>query len=137
MSEIYKFSKLNLNEKLLFFEAVFFLFFSKAFLYLPFKFCIRFFKPSSSLNQSPDLQQLIRIHDAVVRANKLSFWKNICIVKSFAARFMLQRRKISSVMYLGLQFKDGKELIAHAWLKSGEYNVTARGRMNFKEIYSV
>jgi hypothetical protein len=137
VSEISKFFKLSVNEKLLFFEAVFFLFFSKVFLYLPFRFCIKGFKPAESLNQSADLQQLKKIHDAVVRANKLSFWKNICIVKSFAGRFMLQRRNIGSVMYLGLQFKNGKQLIAHAWLVSNGYFVTARGRLKFKEIFSV
>jgi len=78
---------------------------------------------------------LRKISVAVSRANKLSFWKNVCLVKSFTARFMLQRRNIGSVMYLGLQFKNGRELIAHAWLVSGKSYITPKGRTNYKEIY--
>ncbi len=80
---------------------------------------------------------LRKISDAVSRANKLAFWKNICLVKSVAARLMLQRRNIGSVMYLGLQFKNGRELVAHAWLVSGKSFITPKGRANYKEIYRI
>ena len=81
--------------------------------------------------------QLIKIRIAVARANKLAFWKNVCLVKSFAARFMLQRRNIGSVMYLGLQYKNEKELVAHAWLIANEIFITPKGRTQYKEIFSI
>lgn len=84
-----------------------------------------------------DTLQLKKIRYAVSRANKLAFWKNICLVKSFAARFILQRRGIASILYLGLQFKNGKELFAHAWLVSGEFYVTPKGITDYKKIYSI
>lgn len=84
-----------------------------------------------------DTIQLKKIRHAVSRANKLACWKNICLVKSFAARFMLQRRGIASVMYLGLQIRNGKELFAHAWLVSGEFYVTPKGITDYKKIYSI
>ncbi|MBE0650715.1 MAG: lasso peptide biosynthesis B2 protein [Bacteroidales bacterium] len=89
------------------------------------------------MEEQPEAFELIEIRKAIRRANKLAFWKNICLVKSVAARFMLQRRKIDSVMYLGLQFKDKKELIAHAWLIADDIQITPKGNINYKEIFSV
>ena len=132
---IRKFIRLPMDEKLLFLEAAFFLYFSKVLLMLPFRYSIKRMRPSESLTAVADPILLIKIRNAVFRANKLAFWKNICLVKSFSARFMLQRRDIGSVMYLGLQFKNGKELVAHAWLKSGEKFITPKGRTKYKEIH--
>lgn len=80
--------------------------------------------------------ELCRIRDAVRRANKLAFWKNICLVKSFAARFMLQKRKIRSEMFYGLMIKD-KKLEAHAWLIAGDVEITPKGNKEIKAIYKV
>ena len=80
---------------------------------------------------------MIKIKNAVRRANRLTFWKNICLVKFFAARFMLQRRGIGSEMFLGLQFKNEKELIAHACLVSCEIEITPKMISKFKEIYKI
>jgi len=125
------------DEKLLFFEAVFLLFFSKVFLLLPFRYCIKQLHPAKAMNEIANPELLRKRCDAVSRANKLAFWKNICLVKSFAARLMLQRRSIGSVMYLGLQFKNGKELVAHAWLVSGKTYLTSKGSIRFKKIFSI
>lgn len=125
------------DEKLLLFEAVFLLFFSKVFLLLPFRYCIKRLRPAGEMGVTNDPLLLTKIRDAVTRANRLAFWENICLVKSFAARLMLHRRNIGSVMYLGLQFRNGKELVAHAWLISAEIYITSKGRTDYKEIYSI
>lgn len=135
MNLLKKIIQLPLEEKILFLEAVFFLFFSKVFLFLPFKFCIRQLDSIDNLPQKGDPILLKKVQLAVARANKLAFWQNICLVKSFAARFMLQRRKIGSEMHLGLQFKDNKELVAHAWLIANEMYLTPKGRTRYKEIF--
>lgn len=118
-------------------EAVFFLFFSKVFLFLPFRICVKWLKPGGKMEGKADAFKLIEIRKAIRRADRLSFWKNVCMVKSVAARFMLQRRKIGSVMYLGLQFKNKKELIAHAWVMADDIYVTPKGGINYKEIFSI
>lgn len=87
-------------------------------------------------HKQADIQLLKEVHIAVERANKIAFWSNVCLVKSFAARIMLQRRGIASSIYLGVTIKDGKELAAHAWLISDGVYVTPRGDSAFKEIYS-
>ncbi len=79
---------------------------------------------------------LRKVRNAISRANKTAIWKNICLVKSFAARFMLQRRGIGSMMYLGLQLGDEKKLHAHAWLIAEDIIITPKGS-KFKEIYSI
>jgi len=132
-----KYLQLPQDEKWLFFEAVVLLFFSKVYLLFPFRVCIKSFLPTEQMTEIGYPVLLRKIRDAVSRANKLAFWKNICLVKSFAARYMLQRRNIGSVMYLGLQFKNGRELVAHAWLVSGKSYITPKGRTNYKEIYRI
>jgi hypothetical protein len=129
--------RLPKDEKLLFFEAVFLLFFSKVFLLLPFRYCIKRLRSAGEMEGPIDPVLLTKIRDAVTRANRLAFWENVCLVKSFAARLMLQRRNIGSVMYLGLQFRNGRELVAHAWLVSAEMYIMPKGSSNFKEIYSI
>lgn len=137
MNKFEKFVQLSIKEKKLLMEAVFFLFFSKILLCLPFRLCIKCIEPHKEMEVQPSIYELVLIRQAVNRANKLAFWKNICLVKSFAARFMLQRRGITSVMYLGLQFRNEKELFAHAWVVSDGFCVTTKGTINYKKIYSI
>ena len=136
MKLLQKAIKMPFDEKILLFEAVFFLFFSKIFLYLPFKFCVKKVKSSDKQGKVLTRIELKKIRNAVYRANKLAFWKNICLVKSFAARFMLLRRNVHSKMYLGLEFKNSRELLAHAWLVSGDFQVTPKGNKKYKEIFN-
>ena len=118
-------------------EAVFLLFFSKVFLLLSFRYCIKRLTLAAEMRKTGNPVLLRKISIAVSRANKLALWKNVCMVKSVTARLMLQRRNIDSLMYLGLQFKNGKELVAHAWLVSGKSYITPKGRINYKVIYRI
>jgi len=104
---------------------------------MPFKYYIKRVKPLEIPEHEFDSGLLKKIGEAVYRANKLALWKNVCLVSSFTARLMLQRRKISSTLYFGLQMKDGKELIAHAWLLSHNIYLTPKGKIDYMEIYSI
>lgn len=137
MTLLKKIVHLPKDEKILFVEAVFFLFFSKVYLFFPFRYCIKSLRPSEEMIAMAEPVLLIKIRIAVARANKLAFWKNVCLVKSFAARFMLQRRNVGSVMYLGLHYKNQKELVGHAWLIADEIFVTPKGKTKYKEIFSI
>lgn len=72
---------------------------------------------------------------AIHRANKLAYWKNVCFVSSCAARMMLSRRNIHSVMHFGLRFKDASSMEAHAWLTVGEHFITPP-LSGYKELYT-
>lgn len=77
---------------------------------------------------------IFRIGWAVNEISYRTPWKSKCLVKALTAQIMLERRKISSTLYLGVA-KDRNKLIAHAWLRSGQVIVTgAREMPGFKEV---
>lgn len=80
-----------------------------------------------------DIEHLKRIKTAVNRANKLAFWKNLCLVQSVAARWMLQRRNIASQFSLGVAHDENNKLIAHAWVKVLDFEITPKG-LDYKEL---
>ncbi|WP_293054237.1 lasso peptide biosynthesis B2 protein [Paludibacter sp.] len=127
-----------MREKALFAEAVAFLFYAKLQLFvLPFKDCVKKLKVLPPATTSANLNEAQAIGRAISRANKLAFWKNRCLVSSFAARFMLSRRNIASVLYLGLRFENDTQfkINAHAWLMVGDVFVTPKGNDGYKEIF--
>ncbi len=133
-SQIKKFYQIPFTEKKPLFEAAFFLFTAKMLLLIfSFKFCIRFIKSKNCSNNNIDLKQLQRLKTAINRANQLAFWKNVCLVQSLAARWMLQRRKISSQLSLGVAHDKNKKVIAHAWLKVNDFEMTEK-ELEYKEL---
>lgn len=109
---------------------------------LPFRSAIKILKRYDNLevniiHESNKRELVNTIKYSVGRANYLAFWKNICLVRSFAAKIMLDRRGIPSVIYFGLQFGKERELAAHAWLKCGDIYVTPRGSLRFTKILSL
>ena len=111
----------------LFTEATLFLYMAKAMLMiLPFKICIRTIK-SKGTSEKADIANLKLIKVAIRRANKLSFWKNVCLVQSLAASWMLQRRGIKSTLRIGVNRDSRKELVAHAWLMVQDFEIVPQG----------
>jgi Transglutaminase-like superfamily len=64
------------------------------------------------------------------------FWTNTCLVRSITVKYLLRRRKINALLYLGLAKDEKGQLKAHAWVKvpetglvyddgSGEYTTVA------------
>ena len=51
-------------------------------------------------------------------------WMSQCLVQALAATWMLQRRRIPSTLYFGVAKDDGRELKAHAWVRSGTQVLT-------------
>lgn len=129
------FYRLSYSEKQLLIEAVYYMFIAKINIQIfPFKRIVKNLSQNPDFEDSSDIVILQQIRRAIKRANKLAFWRNVCLVQSITARIMLNRRGISSQIYLGLRFEDGKKLAAHAWLKSGSLFITPKGTMQFKEI---
>jgi hypothetical protein len=83
-------------------------------------------------NQEPGTLALIKT--ATQRVSRISPWKNKCLVSSLAARRMLNRRKIQSQLSLGVAKGEKGEMIAHAWLKVGDFEIVEKGR-EFSELY--
>ncbi len=122
-----KYADLTLIEKKLFFEALLFLFVAKGmFLIFPFSVCLKTIKKVQTVKFA-NTDELHNIKIAVGRANKLAFWRNICLVQSFAARWMLQKRGIASLLYIGVKKNDTKKIAAHAWLVVNDMEITHKG----------
>jgi len=126
--------KTPFSEKILFIEAVIFLFMAKLLLsILPFRTCVKTIsKKKKFIECKPE--QLKRIKKALARANRLAFWKNVCLVQSFAGKWMLQRRRIKSDLYIGMAKNEKGNFIAHAWLKAGGIDITYDGG-DYQELH--
>jgi Transglutaminase-like superfamily len=61
---------------------------------------------------------------AVTRAARYVPFKAVCLPQAIAARLMLERRGIRSVMHLGAAKRMEKPLDAHAWLDAAGVEVT-------------
>jgi hypothetical protein len=74
-------------------------------------------------------QSLLEIRSAIHIASRHTPWESKCLARAIAGMRMLERRRISSTLYLGTA-KDGEgNLIAHAWLRSGAHYITGAEEM--------
>lgn len=74
------------------------------------------------------------IRVAVERAGWVSPWRNRCLVSSLTARCMLNRRMIGSELSLGMAKDAEGKLKAHAWLKSGDFEIVEK-RGSYTELF--
>ena len=51
-------------------------------------------------------------------------WESKCLVRALTAKKMLNRRKISCTMYMGVALQSDGGMVAHAWLRCGNVFVT-------------
>ena len=72
---------------------------------------------------------------AVTRAARHVPFKAVCLPQAMAARVMLKRRGVASVMHFGAAKGEAKPLNAHAWLDAAGVEVTGYPvAANFAEI---
>ena len=86
---------------------------------------------------APDQAQLaVAIGWAVTRAARYVPFKAVCLPQAMAARVMLKRRGVHSVMHFGAaKGRQDKPLDAHAWLDAAGVQVTGYPvAENFAEI---
>ena len=108
-------------------EALFYLYSAKLILLIvPVKTAITIHLKKRK-HRSERQASLPEIRQALGDADRLSLWKNRCLVKSVAGRWMLQRRGLGSQISFGVKHDDEGKLTAHAWLKSGDFEVVAKG----------
>jgi len=97
-----------------------------------------------------NLQILRSISREINRAARNVPWNAVCLPQAMAGKWMLKRRNLPAIMFLGVakenaaaaaevkKIKKGEwqpGLKAHAWLKSGNYVVTGRqGHQQFTVV---
>lgn len=116
-------------------ESIYFLFYIKTLLmFFPIKFFLKGLKDIEEKEVvKPELLAQIKIN--IARANRLAFWKNQCLVKSLAARKMLDKRQISSRLSLGMKMDEKKYPLAHAWIVSHKVEIVGK-EQEFLELFS-
>ena len=79
--------------------------------------------PLASLSQA-EADMIFAIRWAVGAVAPWLPFRTLCLQQAIAARAMLERRGIDSVLHLGVRDPTGTALEAHAWLDAGGLNVT-------------
>ncbi|OMF35932.1 stage V sporulation protein S [Paenibacillus sp. FSL H8-0548] len=75
-------------------------------------------------------QSLVQIRSAIHIVSKHTPWDSKCLARAIAGMRMLERRNISSTLYLGTCKDECGKLIAHAWLRSGSQYITGAEEMD-------
>lgn len=65
---------------------------------------------------------------------KYTPWESKCLVQALTAQKMLKENGISTTIYLGVKKDMNSNMLAHAWIRCGEYYVTGG---NSRESYAV
>lgn len=131
-----RFVALEGDQRWLLTETVLFLFLAKfLLLILPVKAVMKISLSSKKVERQPDPDLLRQIKWALYNADRLSFWKNRCLVQSITGKWMLQQRGILSSLLFGVKLNKNRKLIAHAWLKVGDFEIVEKGN-DYQELGS-
>jgi len=125
LNKLRKFITLTVRDKFLFLEPLSWLILAKLVLiFLPFKRILPLLKQKKSLKESS--VDIISIRDAIARASIATPWLSTCLLRSIAARWMLNVRKINSKMYIGMARNKKNELVMHAYISSIDVGIVAK-----------
>lgn len=128
IKNIRRFVALDGDQSWLLTESVLLLFVAKfLLLILPVKAVMKITLSSKKAKKQPDPNLLRQIKWALYNADRLSLWKNRCLVQSIAGRWMLQHRKIPSQIFFGVKHENIRKIVAHAWLKAGDFEIVEKG----------
>ncbi len=140
MHRIRRFLALPGGQRKVFAEAAFWLSVARvAVACLPFRWIVRYLGkfsaehgPLEGEDRSEDLRSVLWSIRVVSRHLP---WESRCLVQAVAGQRMLCGRGLPSTLYLGVaNDEESGELVAHAWLRSGERILTGDGRL---ERYAV
>lgn len=65
-----------------------------------------------------------KIRNAVIHTSKYTPWESLCLVQSMTVQKMLNKRHISSTLYLGVNKDINNDMKAHSWIRCGKMFVT-------------
>lgn len=133
MNQIRKFFLLHRKEKLLFFEAFFWIIWARGvLLFFPFRRILPLMKQKKHTVSASSGLEMIRA--SILRAAAATPWNSTCLMQSMAARQMLKRRRIHSRMSIGMTRDEHGKLLMHAWVECGDTTIVAKN-IKFKELY--
>lgn len=73
-----------------------------------------------------------RISYLINKVSRYTLWESKCLVQALTAQKLLNKKGMPSTLYLGVCKNNNGEMLAHAWIRCGQYYVT--GGLNYKEF---
>ena len=132
-NKIKVFFSISLSKRLLFIEAFLMLGWARCMKQVPFQKLTKILRLqlAETRFQTNEIkkQSIYEISEAIHIMSRHTIWESMCLVRAIAAMKMLDRRGISSTLYLGTGKNETGQLIAHAWLRSGDQYVTGGEEM--------
>ncbi|MFV0341436.1 MAG: lasso peptide biosynthesis B2 protein [Anaerocolumna sp.] len=127
LTKVYKFLRYNRYKKMVLVSVVLSAYYRSIILLLP-KTVLH--KQMGNRGEESSLELPIEYYRLVARVSRVvnricdqTPWESKCLVRAMTAQRILSWKKISSTLYLGVG-KEEEKMIAHAWLRCGEYFVT-------------
>jgi hypothetical protein len=80
-------------------------------------------RPVAALSEE-QRREAVAVRRALLRISRHLPWHSSCLVCAIAGRMMLRRRRMPSLLQLGARIDSPVALAAHAWLRSGDVDVT-------------
>lgn len=74
--------------------------------------------------QGDNFEYTKQVSKTVNRVAARTPWESKCLVRALTAKHLLKKKNLESTLYLGVGKEDSQKLIAHAWLRCGNFNVT-------------
>lgn len=78
----------------------------------------------TDINLIEVIKDLKRFRWAIQVVAKRTPWDSKCLVQALTAQYLINNRGLSSTLYLGVKKESANNLIAHAWLRCGEFYIT-------------
>lgn len=69
----------------------------------------------------------------VNKSSEFTPWKNKCFARALTLQKLLKEEKISSTLYMGVGKVENK-MVAHAWLRCGDYYLTGGDGTGFATV---
>lgn len=96
-----------------------------------------YMQESALTSNAAEIPLIKSVSWAISIMSRHTIWESKCLAQAITAKYMLRRRNIKSTLYLGVAKNEKQEMLAHAWLRSGEKIVTgARTKENFVVLSS-
>ncbi|MBO7747796.1 lasso peptide biosynthesis B2 protein [Paenibacillus sp. MWE-103] len=132
LNKLKAFAAWPLKRKWLYAEAFLCLGWARILKLLPFaniapKLGLRMFE--TPFEHAADEKMVKSVSQAVRTMSRYTWWESMCLVQAIAASKMLERRGVSSTLYLGTGKDPSGRMIAHAWLRSGKIYLTGYEQM--------
>lgn len=140
IKKIKKFMHFRWNEKILLIKVVALTaVFRFAMLAIPFRYLSKYMgdlrEESSNVVSEEQYREAGRIAWAISKVAKYTPWQSKCLVQALTAQFLLYHKGIESTLYLGVtKDKSDNNLLAHSWIRCGEFFVTGGNGENFTKV---